>query len=640
MFRTKNRPIVTYLLKPASGFIHLFRLKKNLKITSLLLLLTHFTFGQINWSLPKDVRYQTELAYYYVQRELKNPNLKTSARIELQCNLSGLYHKKGQFGEAEKVLLEIMDLEKAPVKTKIIYYLALANTKKFLKMPTEAVKYYDRVVYLAKKYDQPFLYFEGLIEKAEFFRRYAQFEEGLILLDKTLIQIKKREKEFYDLYAYALGRKADILNETNRNLLSLEESRNSITISNKVGNHYLQAVSYNEMGFSYKNLGAIDSAFVYYNLAEQSFRSGGMLLDAMNVKFNRVEMCAHYNMRLPEVRYELKDMLREIDEKNIHYPKRMIYMYLFLETEKIGKYKEAIQYLVKHHEENDDIFTKEKIIEIENVRQQEQNKRIVQESENIAKELKRKKQELKLKDQKLILYLAGFVGLLSIIVLMLRLYVSKRKLTRDLEDQNKLKDFLIQEVHHRVKNNLNFIQSLLEMQQNTTDIIEEAVALREASLRISSVSLVHEMLYFKDAKNVINLKDYVNDLIQNLFFTFNLDHNFVKIIKEIDDVQLSIQQCTAFGILLTELFTNSAKHSFPQMKTPEFLIQLNQNPDTHEARLLVKDNGPQIDLHLLRNKTDSLGMRLIDIFSRQLKGEYELKWQDGLVYELHFSLNE
>ncbi len=205
--------------------------------------------------------------------------------------------------------------------------------------------------------------------------------------------------------------------------------------------------------------------------------------------------------------------------------------------------------------------------------------------------------------------------------------------------QNSQKDTLIQEVHHRVKNNLQFITAMFEMQINSTNNKSNKVVLGEAFHRVNAITLVHEMLYNKDDLEYVPVKDYLNELVVKLIEVvfdkkiptqFNLD---------IEDVKFDINYCVAIGMITSEIINNAIKHAFIGNLNPTITITLSYNTNEQMITYIIKDNGIGLNKD---HKTTGLGMRLIDIFSRQIDMSYELKNENGLTYlfKIPFAANE
>lgn len=610
-----------------------------------LLILHFFLLGtngltQIQWDLPEPVRYDLEAAFDWVNHQLEDTSLSKAQRVHYQCILSDLYNKQGRYARGTKILLGINNPEELPTTYRIKFYLAKANNIKYKGGVKDAKLYYNRAIDLANQTGERLLALQSIIEKAEFFRKITEFQSGLKEIEKALWLNRSSSSKEKELRAYALNRKAAILNELSRPNNAISISHQSIAISKEVNNPYLIATSQNEIGYAYKHVPNIDSALHYYKLAEALFRKNKMIGDAIHVKFNRLELSFHHDISPNETLAGFQSLEREIKEQQIDYPLQQIILYQAMNAESRGDFKKAWEQRMRYHSAFVEEFDRRKFLELENLRQENENKGILEENQRISKRLASTEKELEEKDERIAIILFGFVTVAAALAIIFRYYITTKSLSKRLKDQNQQKDYLIQEIHHRVKNNLHFVHSLLEMQKNSSDDIAEAVGLDEASLRISSVSLLHEMLYQEEHLDKINIKHYLQDLMQHLRTTFGHSNKEVKCQLYIEELLFSIQNATAVGLLITELFTNSYKHAFADIQNPEFQVHLSKIPARQEVEIIVQDNGLGSEQPQQIDGSKTLGLRLIDIFSRQLKGKYSLSFAKGFTYQLNFKYDE
>jgi len=233
-------------------------------------------------------------------------------------------------------------------------------------------------------------------------------------------------------------------------------------------------------------------------------------------------------------------------------------------------------------------------------------------------------------NKRVYLFLFILILLLLIIAFLLyRIYVSNKTL----KEKFKEKEALVQEIHHRVKNNLQFVNSIINMQTNTVQNKLEVTVLSETARRIRSMALVHEMLYNKNNESGINMKHYLSELIKNIDDLVNTSRKNIDFILNIDDIIFDVSKATAIGMIVSELASNSLKHAFDKTENPAIKIELKQSNSSNYGLIYV-DNG--VGLPENYSKTNKLGMRLIDIFSRQIKGSYVFENQNGLMYKINF----
>ena len=200
----------------------------------------------------------------------------------------------------------------------------------------------------------------------------------------------------------------------------------------------------------------------------------------------------------------------------------------------------------------------------------------------------------------------------------------------------KEKEMLLQEIHHRVKNNLQVISSLLRLQsrfikdQNSIDIF------KETQNRVRSIAILHEKLYQSDNLAKIKINEYVKILAEDLMYFYELEESNINMILDIDDVSLNIETAIPCGLLINEMVANSLKYAFPNQKNGEIKIELHSNNED-QFNLTVGDNGVGIPEEIDPEKAETFGMQLIKYLTKQLKGTIELDNNNGTKYQLKFN---
>jgi PAS domain S-box-containing protein len=198
------------------------------------------------------------------------------------------------------------------------------------------------------------------------------------------------------------------------------------------------------------------------------------------------------------------------------------------------------------------------------------------------------------------------------------------------------KDVLLKEIHHRVKNNLQIISSMLHMQADLVD--EEGVKkiFIDSQSRIQSMSLVHEQLYENDKLAAIPMSSYIESLTESIASSISRDCKDT-IETDIEPAELDINTAIPVGMILNELISNSVKHAAGASKNPKIKISLRCEKGT--CRITVRDNGSGIVPNIPKRTRASLGFQLVNALTSQLDGSLELKNDSGLVCTLIFPLN-
>ncbi len=207
---------------------------------------------------------------------------------------------------------------------------------------------------------------------------------------------------------------------------------------------------------------------------------------------------------------------------------------------------------------------------------------------------------------------------------------------RLLESETRLveeRTMLIKETHHRVKNNLAVINSLLFMQARASGDAKLSEALQASINRISSMSLLYEMLNTKDQIGVIRCSEYVPRLINHISQSFMLPD--VKIHSDIDSCELSIDDMISCSLIINELVTNAFKYAFADKQEGEILLKMTK--ETESYIFIVRDNGVGLpDDFSTEDRPGSMGMRIVNALVGQLKGEMQVNSHGGAEFRITF----
>ncbi len=197
------------------------------------------------------------------------------------------------------------------------------------------------------------------------------------------------------------------------------------------------------------------------------------------------------------------------------------------------------------------------------------------------------------------------------------------------------KEVLLREIHHRVKNNMQIISSLLRLQSRTVKDAEVIEKFKESQNRIRSMALIHEKLYQTEDLTRINFAQYVRSLTVHLFHTYRVNPNIIKMITEVKDVFLDINKAIPCGLILNELVSNSLKHAFPNNKTGEICVKLFVSKQK-KNRLIVSDNGIGLPSTVDFREPETLGLQLVNDLVRQIDGTLRLEQTSGTVVNITF----
>ena len=213
--------------------------------------------------------------------------------------------------------------------------------------------------------------------------------------------------------------------------------------------------------------------------------------------------------------------------------------------------------------------------------------------------------------------------------------ITARKETEDkLRDTVKEKEILLKEVHHRVKNNLQVISSILSLQASYVKDVKTLEILKESQDRIKTMSFVHESLYQDSDFSSIKFGDYVSTLAQNLIYSYKSDDFVVRLNTQFDEIYLNLYQAIPCGLIINELVSNALKHAFKKTKIGKLEIRIYKKEET--IFLNISDNGVGMPNEINIKNTETLGFQLVHALVDQLDGIIVVNNKNGTEYLIKF----
>lgn len=297
----------------------------------------------------------------------------------------------------------------------------------------------------------------------------------------------------------------------------------------------------------------------------------------------------------------------------------------------LGEYKMAFESLSQYANMKDSIFTQEKSDALAEMQARFEVKEI-----RLTQQIQAEKHSWQL----LILIIVIFIILL-ISVFLFFLFRHKKRINALLEQKYEMtqlnleqKEFMMGEIHHRVKNNLQMVHAILDLQARDLKDPESAKLIEDSLNRINAISLIHQKLYQTDNIRAVRMDEYLRELVDDLVHHFRREvSKQIQVRYELEDLNLDIETALPTGLIVAELVTNSCKYAFADQETPE--IELRLNEQGKQLVLLVADNGTGKSGE--QNGTN-FGTKLIQTMSKKLKAELaETSSDQGLKTELFIS---
>jgi PAS domain S-box-containing protein len=220
-----------------------------------------------------------------------------------------------------------------------------------------------------------------------------------------------------------------------------------------------------------------------------------------------------------------------------------------------------------------------------------------------------------------------------------------RGIDRDITERKRMEDrigasleeknILLKEIHHRVKNNMTIIYSLLDLQSKFTSEQHDREMLNDAKARIKAMALIHEKLYRSKDMAKIDFSDYLRDILNNMFMSHLKYPGRIALKIEVRDIALGIDDAIPCGLIINELVSNTLKHAFPEGRKGEITVGM-RSYDNDLIELIVADNGIGLPADLDSRKKASMGLSLVDALVNQLHGKIELHKEEGTKFRITF----
>ena len=219
-------------------------------------------------------------------------------------------------------------------------------------------------------------------------------------------------------------------------------------------------------------------------------------------------------------------------------------------------------------------------------------------------------------------------------VLLECLMIDKENLIADKNDLLKEKEWLIKEIQHRVRNNLQIVMSLLSAQSEYLNSPSALDAIGKSLERMQVIALIHQKLYQGNSTTRINMQSYISELVESIKNS-SIEPGKISFQLNVDEISLDISQSMPLGLILNEAITNAIKYAHPKNKEGIISISL-QYADAGKVQLKIADNGKGLPSGFDTNRSNSLGLQLIKLFSEQLDGDLYFINKNGLEIVLNF----
>jgi two-component system, sensor histidine kinase PdtaS len=510
--------------------------------------------------------------------------------------------------------------------------------------------------YQEKNEEALHFYFEGLTLCPDLKHR-AAICNNIGTVYKTMKDLENAEK-YYRL-SYEIGvQQNDLLRQSKclNNLggifysqknysAALDHYKRSLQIRTLLKDTVGTASSISNIAMVYQKQNKLDSALLLYRqtlvLGLQTKRPTDIVVARMNIG-NLLFKMKDNKSALAE--QHLAAILA--DSVRLHYYSRMAHRLLANSYAQTGNYKDAYENYVLYAIYNDTVVSESMVKKTKDLELRYQTRENAQQikllyQEKKASNLENENKANQIEKQRNLLWIALLVsiGIILLALLLFQRYRTERKYTNQLQQLVSEKDLLLREIHHRVKNNLQLVSSLLSLQE-AHDEGSGAESLKQNQERIHTLSLLHEQLYRSTDLKAIGFRNYTLQLLEHISKSFSKPGAAIELNCDADDIPFDIDQLVPCGLILNELVTNCFKYAFPSNSG---IINVELKVTGSNCLLSVSDNGVGMDTNLM-NEKKTLGLRLVDGLCRQLHGKFEAKSAFGetrlaIIFPLKLNTN-
>ncbi|MBL4709540.1 MAG: sensor histidine kinase [Flavobacteriales bacterium] len=562
--------------------------------------------------------YQEDSANHYLNKLEVSPRLnlggqeKKAGLIYMKCYLN---YKMENYKECIQYGLEILDIKRDTSKQLLIYEV---NTKMLL-----AKTFIDLEDILnAQKYFEQCLKIETLNRIPARFTNSPKYSYAIFLMENADNPILGGDS----------SKQVPIFKKAKQLLIELNVSPN-LTAYNRAlySNGMAEALFYDNR---------YDSAIVYHRKALKFSNEKGYRIFSANVILN-ISLCFFENNELDSSLYNaLKGLEIMEEEKNVYYL-RFGYRVLYQIYEKQGKFNEALTYYKRHVEMNDSLSREEELVKISDL---ESTFELGQREQDLVfkeKELELLEEVSQSKSKTILIFGGGLIAVLLLSIFLFRSNREKKIINgflvekQDIIEENlKEKEALLREVHHRVKNNLQVISGMLQLQADKIDDPRVDEVMQEGQERIKSMAIIHQCFYEGEELRDISFGDYLRELTKEIS-AFYGSKEFIQLHIEDNKERFNIDTSIPLGIIVNELISNAYKHAFTFKEKGEIAVQLLQRTDGL-CSLIIKDNGVGLPDKFNIEETQSMGLKLVRILIKQIRGELEYLNNGGAEFIITF----
>lgn len=496
----------------------------------------------------------------------------------------------------------------------------------------EAMIFYNQALSLAEQRKDSFQIADVLGNIGVLHYQMGDFEQSIDYYEKDLklrqlLNDVRNEGRAYSNLSSSYGSLKQYQN-------SAKFARKALNISEELGDKYDQIYDLHNLGQAYINLKKYDLADGYM---KATIELSNEINDysVMSLGYKGLGDIATAKRDFESAKINYFEALKNVEKSgNKHEEIKILASIVYADSLK-GDFKSAFATLQTLKAKQDSLLGQEKVEIVEELQakydtEKKDNQIAILKVDNELKDAKEK--------QSVILRNSLIVGSILLLVLFLvtyNRYRIKQKSFKIIEKRDSEKQLLIKEIHHRVKNNLQIVLSLLNAQANILPKNDTALAIiKESQNRIKSLALIHQDLYQSQSIVSVNAKDYFEKLLTNVQKSFTDPEKSIDLNTNIESVDINMTLSVPLGLILNELVTNSYKYAFENKDIGSLSVSFRKNDDQSSYQLKVSDDGHGMPNNSSLNKKDSFGLELVNGLASQLNGSVKTRSDQGTEFDI------
>ena len=403
--------------------------------------------------------------------------------------------------------------------------------------------------------------------------------------------------------------------------------RNSLNLASKLNDRNGQIASMRFLGEVFLDQGKTDSAYILFNKSLGQSVVSNDLREKVNILYD-MGILNDRNKNYNQALQLLHTAGFLADSLDLFYENMLINKQLAETYEHKGDFKNSLEYFKEYKSLNDSILSTEK-------RKNNDDLQLKYETEKKNSEISTLRmqsgiQQAQLKNQKILGYSLGIILIMvmAFVFVLWHNYRLKKK-------ANAEKEILLKEIHHRVKNNLQTISSLMSLQSFNIDDGKIKDAIRESQERVKSMALIHQMLYQQEKLSEIDFGQYLKKLVESVSSGYNNISSKVNCHIDCDSSGLDIDTAIPLGLIANELIVNVYKYAFTGREKGDIFITFSNNRN-NKYLFRIKDNGIGMPGHIKLENAETLGLKLVYLLVRQLRGNLSFSNNEGTEITITF----